>query len=467
MNSYIWVIVEKFGGVLLKVLGMMLLARVLTPTDFGLFGMVFVLSAFGMVLIDSGLGGALIKKRDVKNVDYSTVFTFNLIVSIALCCCFYFSSGLIADFYNEEKLKEVIPLLSIVLIIRALTLIPVTKMTKSLQFKIQTQMALISYILALSIGYYMARQNYGVLALVYISLFDALFYCVLMYVFSRYKPSFSFDITSFKELYPFGIKLSAASLIRTFYENSLNIVVGKVFGPQLLGFYYQASKINDIFLSTTTSVINKAAFPILVDFSDTPKLMKSKMKILLTNVCWLTFLICILLSLNAENIILIMFGEQWLDSAWMLAIISLAGFGMIVEATTRCFLKSHGLADVILKLEFKKRAIGVFVILMSSFFSLQWMLLAYVFTTLISSLLNMMEVSKATKYKFLMQVRDIMKPLLSCFFIYITMFFLKGFFITEPVLLAFVTFFIPCSIYLLLAFFFGVLSEVKIKRFIK
>lgn len=467
MNNYIWVIVEKFGGVLLKVIGMMLLARVLTPTDFGLFGMVFVVSALGMVIIDSGMGGALIKKRNVENVDYSTVFTFNLVVSIALCSCFYFSSGFIADFYNEEKLKEVIPLLSMVLIVRALTLIPVTQMTKALQFKLQTQMSLVSYILAFSIGYYMAHQNYGVLALVYLSFFDALFYCVLMYIFSKYKPSFFFDITSFKELYPFGVKLSAASLIRTLYENSLNIVVGKVFGPQLLGFYYQASKINDIFLSTTTSVINKAAFPILVDFSDTPKLMKNKMQRLLTNVCWLTFLICILLSLNAESIILIMFGEQWIDSAWNLAIISLAGFGMIVEATTRCFLKSHGLADVILKLEFKKRSIGILIVLISSVFSLQWMLWAYVITTFISSLLNMIEVSRATEYKFFMQTTDIAKPLLSCVFIYILILFLREIIMVEPVLLAFMTFFIPCSIYLFLAFHFGVLSKVEMEKFIK
>ena len=461
MKNYLWVAIEKFGGVFLKVIGMILLARILTPTDFGLFGMIFVISALGQVFVDSGMGGALIKKKYATECDYITVFSFNIFVSSAIWLMLYFTSDVIAKFYNEERISQLVPLLGLVLVIRSLTLVPVTKLTKELNFKVQSNISLVSYIIAFIFGYIMAMRGFGVYALVYMSIFEVTIYCFLIFYYSKYKPKIGFNVQSFKELYPFGVKLSMASVIRTVYENALNVLIGKFFGPQLLGFYYQASKINDVFIGTTTNVINKAAFPILVHYTDNKVIMKIKMQTLLSNVCWLTFVVCVLLSSNSKEIILITFGEQWITSAWMLEIISLAGFGMILEATTRCFLKSHGLAGTILMLEFKKRFIGLMIILLSSFGDIRHMLLAYVLTTIVSSVLNMLKVSEMIGYTFLEQVRDIYKPFIASLLTYFLISVLRHIDVSGYLLSILLTLFFPSVFYLLLLYFFSPITKLR------
>ncbi|CAH7459067.1 putative O-antigen transporter [Vibrio chagasii] len=415
---YLWVSIEKFGTVFLKVLGMVILARVLTPTDFGLFGMVYVIIALGQVLIDSGMGGALIKKDNANEQDYNTVFTFNLLVSLLIWLVLYFSSDTIASFYNENSLTDIIPLLSSVLVIRSLTIVPVTKLTKSLNFKIQSKLVLFSYVASFFVGYYFAVKEFGVYSLIIMSICDVSIFLILTMYVTKYKLKIGFNYTAFKGLYGFGMKISIASIIRTSYENILNIFIGKIYGTISLGFYYQARKINDVFISTTTNIINKAVFPILVKDLREGVTVKNKMRMLLNNICWLTYLFFVLLSINAEKIVFLIFGENWTESAWMLSIIVLSGFGMILEAATRCFLKSHGLASEILKLELKKRSVGIVIISLSAFGGIEIMLFAYVLSTLISSFFNMYAVSRNTSYGILEQLLDISKPLIFSILVY-------------------------------------------------
>ena len=196
MKNYLWVAIEKFGGVFLKVIGMILLARILTPTDFGLFGMIFVISALGQVFVDSGMGGALIKKKYATECDYITVFSFNIFVSSAIWLMLYFTSDVIAKFYNEERISQLVPLLGLVLVIRSLTLVPVTKLTKELNFKVQSNISLVSYIIAFIFGYIMAMRGFGVYALVYMSIFEVTIYCFLIFYYSKYKPKIGFNVQS-------------------------------------------------------------------------------------------------------------------------------------------------------------------------------------------------------------------------------------------------------------------------------
>lgn len=420
MIEYFWVSVEKFGGIFLRLLGMIILARVLEPDDFGIFGMIAIVNVFGQVIIDSGMGGALIHKKNATENDYITVFTFNFIVSSGLFFLLLISSSWISEFYGEESLRKVIPYVALVLVVRAISLVPVTKMTKELNFKIQTKITIVSYVISLTFAYFLAINGAGVMALVVLSLLEATLFTIGVFYFQKYKVEFGFDVKSFKELYSFGMNISVASVLRTIYENLLNIIIGKLYGPQLLGYYYQASKVNDIFVGTVNNIINKASFPVLVRCVDKEDIIEIKMRLLLSNICWVTFIICIFLSINAELIMVTIFGEQWIKSSYILQILSLAGIGMIVEATTRCFLKSHGYADKILRLEVKKRLVGIFSIAISSAYGLSTMLYTYTFMTVIFSIMNMITISNSTSYSFIKQVSDIIKPLVSSIVIYIS-----------------------------------------------
>lgn len=460
MANYFWVVVEKFGGVLLKLIGTILLARVLTPSDFGLFGMIFVLSSLGQVLVDSGMGGALIKKHTPDEKDYTTVFTFNLAVSAAIWLLFYALSPVISDFYDEQRLNDLIPLLVLTLVIRSLTLVPVARLTKQLNFKIQSALTLSSYIIAFFVGYALAISGYGVLALVYMSITEAVVFCCSIYIYSKYLPKIGFNKKSFKELYPFGVKLSLASVIRTCYENSLNVIIGKLFGTQLLGLYYQANKVNSIFVGTTTVVINKTAFPILAKSINEKKFVKDKMKLLLSSVCWLTFIVFVMFSTNSELIVTTAFGSQWIGSANMLSIISLAGFGMVVEALTRCYLKSYGYAGEILKLELVKSTTGIIIILLSILLEeLNYLLTAYVISTIVSSVLNMLKVAELTEYSFSEQVSDISKPLISAIIVYIYIIYVHSLTDHNLIYMLLISVIFPVTIYFFLAYKDGLFRQ--------
>ncbi|ENZ0175025.1 lipopolysaccharide biosynthesis protein [Providencia rettgeri] len=409
--NYFWVIVEKFGSVLLKMIGMVLLARTLTPEDFGVYGMVFVLIALSNVLIDGGLGGSLIKKKNPNSIDYRTVFTFNLLVSFSISLCLFFSSNIIADFYSEKVLVDIIPFLSLLIIVKSLTIIPLTQLTKELKFKEQTTIYLVSYIVALIVALYLAKQGKGVFTLVYMSIIETFFLCVFSYSISRYIPKIGFSIHSFKELYPFGVKLSMASIIRTLYDNILYVIFGRYLGANSLGFYYQANKVNEIFIRTIKSVVDKATFPILIMHIDNKIAMHEKMKKTLGMTCCLSFILCSLIVINSDEIIFILFGDGWAKSAWYLKIISFAGYGMIIEAVTRSFIKSFGFAGTILRLEVIKCTLGIIIIIGAISYKIDYALIAFVVSTLLAALLNMIAVHSKTNYKFIEQLFDIGKPL--------------------------------------------------------
>lgn len=412
MKNYLWVIVEKFGNILLKTIGMIILARMLTPDDFGLFGMVYIFVSLGNVIVDSGMGGALIRKEAPTKTDYSTVFLFNLLISLILWLTLSLLANHIADFYDQEELLSVVPLLSAVIVIRSLSLLPITKMTKELEFKVQANISLLSYSLSFCIAVFFAYKDYGVYSLVILSLVEAMLICCFSYYKTSFYPLLSFSVTSFKEMYAFGSKLMLASLIRTIYESSLSVIFGKSFGINLLGYYYQANKVNSLFITTTTVIVNKASFPILVkDISNDKKSMQN-MRSLLKIACWICFFISMVMSLLSLQIVGLLFGDVWSESGWMLGIISFAGFGMIVEAVTRSFLKAYGFAGTILKLELYKRLFGLIIIFISIPFGIKWVLVAYVLSTVLSAIFNLIQVAKKTQYKLKSLFKDILTPLL-------------------------------------------------------
>lgn len=412
MKNYIWVIIEKFSLVALKMLGMIILARFLSPQDFGAYAMVFVIVSVSNILIDSGMGGALIRKKTPSSIDFSTVFTFNVLLATAIAISLYCLKDYFVSFFHEDKLQSLIPLLAIAMFIRSLSIIPITKMTKSLMFKQQTIIGLVSYSIALCTSIYLAQQGYGVFSIGIMNIIEVLLVCASSYFIVRYIPAINFSYSSFKELFPFGIQLTLASIVKSIYDNTVNVILGRVYGATTLGYYYQANKINDIFCSTISSIINKAAFPQLVRSIDNPELLKRKLESLMSTTCWLTFLAISLVSSNSDFVIYILFGENWLESAWMLKIVILSGYGLITESVTRVILKSYGYSSIILKLELLKRSIGVVILLVASIYGLEYVLISFVALTVLFSAINIYVVGRNTIFGIYSQLRAMLTPFL-------------------------------------------------------
>jgi O-antigen/teichoic acid export membrane protein len=409
LASFLWVGLEKFGYVIIKVFTIIILARFLTPEDFGVFGLAVFVISLSHVLVDSGLSGSLIKNKFVSEKDYSTVFVFSIVLAFILYIIFYMLATYIAIFYEVAELEIVIQVSAITLIIKPLSIIHVVKLTKLSDFKSQTKIYIISSILSALIAVSLAYAGAGYWSLVAQQVADALISSLLFFLKLKSFPSFGFDFASFKRHYSFGFKLMISALINTFYNNFLIMIVGKKYSATLVGYYAQANKINEITLKTSSQVIEKVTFPLLSSITNNEDYIK-KVKSIISYTTFVTFFLVTFIIINSEDIVILLLGDKWKDSGIILMILSFSGYSLMMESLTRSIFKSKGRADIILKLEVVKKAFCIPVLLFSIQYSLIAMLWTYVALSYFSMVVNMYMVSVSFSFNFYEQISCVIKP---------------------------------------------------------
>lgn len=406
MGHYFWVFVEKFGVLLVKVLSIGLLARTLSPDDFGLYAMVAVIVSIASMLIDSGMGGALIKKKSPTDLDYSSVFFFNVAIALVLYGVAYLIAPFVSEFYGRKELEPLIRVLGITLIIRALGIVQITRLTKQLKFKSQSLIFLLSGGVSLAVAYSMAVKGFGYWSLVGQQVADALIAVIAFWIYARYKPKMMFSFVALREHFAFGSKLMLSSIVEIIYNNTIVVVLGRSIGAGATGLYSQASRVSEIFIGLLTTIVDKAAFPLLVRRADSKDEFVKYAALLMRLTCFIAFFCVAVLSSCSELIIRILLGSQWHGSAWMLQIIALSGYGLTVEAVTRSLLKAKGRSDVILQLSIVKGVVSISVLLLLSAFDLKLLLWGVVGLSIMNAFLNGAIVSRLIHYRLNEQIRD-------------------------------------------------------------
>ena len=263
INGLFWSLIDNFSVQISQFIIGIVLARILSPNDFGLIGMLTVFITISQWFVSSGFGQALIRKKDCTQNDYSTVFIFNIITGFLLYLILFFSSGFIADFFNEPQLESLLNVLGISLIIIAFTIVQQTQLTKRLDFKLQTRISVISSVISGLIGVLLAYLGYGVWTLVYKALLEYFIRSFLLWIYNKWRPSFVFDTNSFKELFGFGSKLMLRGLIYTLFNNMYYVIIGKYFSTADLGYYTRAEQFNRMPSSNINKVINRVSYPVL------------------------------------------------------------------------------------------------------------------------------------------------------------------------------------------------------------
>ncbi|WP_039036141.1 lipopolysaccharide biosynthesis protein [Shewanella sp. ECSMB14102] len=454
--NYIWVGIEKFGGVFFRVLSILVLARVLTPEDFGLYALGAVFISLSTVLSEAGFGGALIKKPDATPIDYSTVFICNVFISLFIVFFLNLVADRVAAFYEKTELESIISVMSFTVLIRSLYMVQVTKMTKELKFLLQTKILLFSYCLSILFAFYFAVNGMGVWSLIWQQILEAVFALIGFWYFGTFNTKLIFSRNSFNELFGFGFKITLSSIIRTLSQNLISLLLAKKFNLVTVGFYSQAEKVNSIYLNTFIAIINKVAFAELVKkVNDETHHLSDMRKVLKISV-----LICFTLSLfifiNAKIIVDLVLGNQWDKSVWMLKIISLSGFGLIIEAVTRSFLKSLGKASVILTIEvIKSLVLILFVILSLSFDSLgvSSVLIALVVSSILFAIINIYSLSINSIYSYKLILGDLIKPVSISLILYTIIIIMQEFkiidlnylFVFNGIILSVTLYFLICS----------------------
>lgn len=258
-----WSLIDNVSGSGVSFLVGLVLARLLSPDEYGIMAMLAIFLAISNSIVDSGFSSALIRKNDVVELDYNTTFYFNLIVSFFLYCLLYISAPFISDFFSEPLLIPVTRVLGIVLIVNACSIIQRTILVKAVDFKTQTKISLISSISSGVIGVSMALCHCGVWSLVGLQLSRQVLNSLFLWIYGKWKPLWEFSYRSFKEMFGFGSKLLLSGLIDTIYKNIYYIVIGRFYSAAQLGQYTRAEQFTSIFSSNLTSVIQRVSYPVL------------------------------------------------------------------------------------------------------------------------------------------------------------------------------------------------------------
>ncbi len=328
------------------------LARILSPGEYGIIGMVAIFISVGDTLVDSGFSQSLIRKKDVSPSDYSTVFIINILIASLIFLLLWASSGWISGFFKQPILKNIIIVLAIGIIIRSFTIVQTTRFTKELNFRVLTKINIFSMLISAIAAIPMALSGYGVWSLVGLQVSRDMAYTIIILILGRWHPKINFNRSSAKDLFRFGSRILGVGLLDNFFLNINHLLIGKLFTSEDLGFYSRATGYRDIISRNMLAVINTVSFPAfnalsnkLNDELGSDERFRSNYKKSIELAVFLSAPLFILLFFIAEPFIILLITEKWLPAVPFLKVLCLGGIFYPVYGLQVSILKAKGEAN--------------------------------------------------------------------------------------------------------------------------
>ncbi len=403
----------------------LVLARLLSPSEYGLIGITAVFITVFNAIIDSGFSQAIIRKKEASNEDYNTMFITNMVLSVILFLILFFSAPAIACFFERPELISLTRVMGIVLIINALSITQNTVLTKRIDFKTKTKASLISAVLSGIVGIVMAFMGYGVWSLVGQQITKQLANTICLWIFNKWWPNFKFSVFSFKYMWGFGWKLLVSSLIDTTWNELYQVVVGKFYSPATLGQYSRSKEYASIFSVNLQSIVGRVTFPVLAEIQDDKERLVGAYRRIIKTTMFVTAVSMISMGAIAEPMIYCLIGPQWHQAATFLPLICINMSLRPLHATNLNMLKVQGRSDLFLKLEIIKKIIAIGPIALGIFVGIYWMLVGGVITGFFAFFLNSYYSGKMIGYSSWMQLKDVVPSYGLSFLIALSVYFLK------------------------------------------
>lgn len=385
-----------------------ILARLLSPTDYGLVGMLGIFIAISQLFIDGGLTSALIRTKDASDRDFSTVYIINLTLSFVFYAILYFCAPLVADFYDQPLLKPLMRVIALILIISSVASIHGTLLTIRVDFKTKSYISIAAALLSGVTGIICAYRGMGVWALVAQTLSSAIVMTVMTLALVRWMPKLVFSKESFKRLFSYSSKLLAASFISVVYDNAYPMVIGKRFTAADVGQYTRAGQFPGVANNTITSALNRVAFPVLSQIQDDNERLLSVYEKYIQLSCFMIFPVLLWLCGCARPLVSFLLTDKWLACVPLMQILC---FSLITNGITTInlnLLYVKGRSDLVLRLEIIKKTIAFIILFVSMFFGLEAMCFGQVLYSFIALSLNTIYTKKILGYGLFRQVRVVL-----------------------------------------------------------
>ena len=402
-----WSSLDSLISFLITFLVSLVLARLLTPDDYGLIGLTSIFTTVCNTLINGGMVTALIRKKDATEDDYNTAFIVNMGMSLLLYTVVFFCAPWIADFFNRQELVSLTRVSSLGLVIGALSMVQRTRLTKRIDFKTQTKITLVASITSGVIGISMALMGFGVWALVAQALSSQGLKSILLWYFNKWMPKFRFSYQSFHELFGFGWKMMVSMLLDTVWKELYQVVVGKFYSPATLGQYTRSKQFSAYFSKDLTLVIQRVTYPVLSNIQDEKERLISAYRRIIRTTMFITAIAMFFLGAISEPLLYCLIGPQWHDAATYLPIICISGSLYPLHAINLNMLKVQGRSDLFLGLEIIKKTISLVPLFIGAFVGIFPMLYTIIVTGVIAYFLNSYFPGKLLGYSSWKQIKDI------------------------------------------------------------
>lgn len=420
-----WSAADAFLGQGVSFFVGIVLARLLSPSEYGLIGICLIFTTILSGVVDSGFSNALIRRKEVSDDDYNTMFITNMVISVLLFILLYISAPFIALFFDREELINLIRAMGLILIFQALSITQVTILTKHLDFKTKTKASLIAAVVSGLIGIGMAFGGYGVWSLVAQQLSNKLIYTICLWALNKWWPNLRFNVNSFSYMWGFGWKLLLSGLLNNIWNQLYQVVVGKFYSPATLGQYSRAKEYPQIVSANFTSIIQRVTYPALAEIQDDKERMVAAYRKIIKLTMFITTMCIIPMGAVSEPLIYCLIGPQWHEAATYLPLICLSMSLYPLHAINLNMLQVQGRSDIFLYLEILKKILSILPICLGIFINIFWMLIGIIITSIIAFFLNSYYTGKKLHYSSWMQLRDIAPSYVVAFVIAIGVYYLK------------------------------------------
>lgn len=415
-SGLIWTFTQQFGNQLISFVVSVLLARLLLPEEFGLVGMILVFYTVGRSLMQSGLTQSLIRTKELDQVDFSTVFYFNIVASGIIYLLVFFLAPLIAEFYNQPILISIVRVYCTIFILDAISSVQRTRLDKAMDFKTQALIAIPSTVIGGVVGISMAYMDYGVWSLVWNAIVTSLVGSIQFWIYSGWTPSLVFSVSKFKEHFSFGYKLTLSGILDKIFSNIYLIIIGRYFSAAQVGYYTRAETMNQLPVNNITLALSKVTFPLFSSIQDDDIRLKSVYKQIMQMVVFVVAPLLIGLAVLAEPTFRFLFTEKWLPAVPYFQILCITGILYPIHVYNINVLKVKGRSDLVLKLELVKKILVIIVIAIVLQYGIFGLLYGQVFLSLVFFFINASYTGRFINYNVIEQTKDIAPIILLSFF---------------------------------------------------
>lgn len=408
-SGMVWTALQKYSTMFIHFISGIILARLLTPYDYGCIGMLSIFMVLAEAFIDGGFGSALIQKKRPTQEDYSTIFFWNIGMAVVMYAVLFFTAPTIARFYNIPLLCDVLRVQGVILFIYAFNIIQKNQLRKKLNFKLLSIVTIGTSLIALGITIYMAYKGYGVWALVAQNIITSAIPALVFWFYVKWRPIWTFSWSSFKELFSFGFYMFLTNILDKFGMQIQGLLIGKFYNPSTMGYYSKAHGLERLASTSISSVMTQVTYPLYAEAQDNKIQLANMIRRITMTLSYITYPLMFILLLCAKPIFVLLYSDRWLQSVPYFQVLCIAGLAFCLQSVNYQSIAAIGKSRVMFIWTVIKRTLGIgFMVVGLVLFGMKGLLVGVVLNSWFSYFVNISLVSKYVGYKWTDQLLNIM-----------------------------------------------------------